>query len=166
MWGRNQLCECTVLPLGLIWRVNNWMFNTDVCYGLILRWENITMFGAVYRKSRNCRRGGRYEMYIVFLYLGFNLLNISKTADTDSSVCGSCFFFNTSIKDTVCTSCRYFPTSLKQLAEYMWRESSSWNFSLLLLAFYLSNLATSSQFNEESLPLYYKCETSPLVSRL
>lgn len=33
------------------------------------------------------REGGRYEMYIFFLYLGFNLLNISKTAAFNSSVC-------------------------------------------------------------------------------
>lgn len=53
------------------------------------------MFVTVYRKSgRWRRRGGRNEMYIVFvcfLYLGFNLLNISKTAAPDSSVCGSNF---------------------------------------------------------------------------
>ena len=41
--------------------------------------------------------GGGYEMYIVFLYLGFNLLNISKTAAPDSSLCGSgfCYFLPT-----------------------------------------------------------------------
>lgn len=41
-------------------------------------------------------RGGRYEMYIVFfLYLGFNLLNIYKTAPPDSSLCE--YFCSTSV---------------------------------------------------------------------
>lgn len=34
---------------------------------------------------------GGMKCTLFFLYLGFNLLNISKTAAPDSSVCGSSF---------------------------------------------------------------------------
>lgn len=67
--GSDLICEfgCSTLILGLY------------C-GLILKWESKTMFATVYSKSSRWKRRGRCEMYIVFLYLGFNLLNISKTA--------------------------------------------------------------------------------------
>lgn len=43
------------------------------------------MFVTVYQKSSRRKRRGGNEMYI-FLYLGFNLLNISKTAALDWDV--------------------------------------------------------------------------------
>lgn len=97
----------------LIWTVNDWTFNTDPrC--VLWSHSEVGLSQFIERVVGGGGEGGM-KCTLFFLYLGFNLLNISKTAAPGSSVCGSSFVLPS--KAHCAHPGGIFPTSLKQLTQ-------------------------------------------------